>query len=150
MSERRYNACNDTSIILYFYSMPYADVLLLVGRVLFGGFFVMNGLNHFMKIGMMKGYAQSKKVPMPGAAVAVSGLLLLIGGIGMLFGVWVPWAVLAIVLFFVPVSFMMHNFWAIPDPQQKMMEQVNFMKNMALFGAALMMLAIGEPWPYSL
>ncbi len=128
----------------------YTEILFLVGRVLFGGYFVMMGLNHYMKTGMLGGYAQSKGVPMPAFAVMGSGLLLLAGGLGVLLGAYVPWAVAALALFLVPVSFKMHAFWAIPDPMARMGDQVNFMKNMALLGAALMLLMIPGPWPFSL
>jgi hypothetical protein len=47
-------------------------------------------------------------------------------------------------------SFFMHNFWAIQEPQAKMMEMVNFMKNMGLLGLVLMTIAIPRPWPMSL
>lgn len=125
------------------------SILFLIGRILFGGYFVMSGLNHFMKLGMLTGYTSSKGVPSPKLAVMVTGLLLLAGGLGMLLGVYTQWAVLALVLFFIPVSFKMHNFWTVSDPQAKMMEMVHFMKNMGLLGAALMTLAITD-WPYSL
>ena len=128
----------------------YTEILFLVGRVLFGGYFVMMGLNHFMKNGMLTGYAQSKNVPMAKLAVMGSGLLLLAGGLGVLLGGYVQWAVAALALFLVPVSFKMHAFWAIPDPMARMGDQVNFMKNMALLGAALMLLTIPGPWPFSL
>jgi putative oxidoreductase len=42
---------------------------LLVGRTLFGAFFIMSGLNHFQNLAMMSGYAQSKNVPSPRLAV---------------------------------------------------------------------------------
>lgn len=109
----------------------------------------MSGINHFMKLGMMSGYAASKGVPSSKLAVMVTGLLLILGGLGMLLGVYTQWAVLALALFFIPVTFKMHNFWSMKDPQMKMMEMVNFMKNMALLGAALMTLGITN-WPYSL
>ncbi|OGZ01664.1 MAG: DoxX family protein [Candidatus Liptonbacteria bacterium RIFCSPLOWO2_12_FULL_60_15] len=128
----------------------YTEILFLVGRVLFGGYFVMMGLNHFMKNGMLTGYARSKNVPMAKLAVMGSGLLLLAGGLGVLLGGYVQWAVAALALFLVPVSFTMHAFWAIPDPMARMGDQVNFMKNMALLGAALMLLTIPGPWPFSL
>ena len=43
----------------------------------------------------------------------------------------------------------MHNFWAITNPNQRLMEMTNFMKNMALLGSALMLVAVPQPWPYS-
>jgi uncharacterized membrane protein YphA (DoxX/SURF4 family) len=52
--------------------------------------------------------------------------------------------------FLVPVAFIMHNFWAVQDPQMKMVEMVNFTKNLALAASALMFLAIPQPWPFSL
>jgi putative oxidoreductase len=47
------------------------------------------------------------------------------------------------------VSFPIHNFWAVQEPQAKMTEMVNFMKNMALLGFVLMTVAIPRPWPMS-
>ena len=109
----------------------------------------MNGLNHFMKMGMMKNYASSKGVPVAGLAVGVTGLMILLGGLGILLGVYVQFSVLLLVIFLIFVTFKMHNFWAITEPNMKMMETVNFYKNMALLGAVLMILFIPLPWVYS-
>ena len=43
--------------------------LFVLGRILLGGYFIMSGFNHFKNLGMLTGYAQSKGVPMPKAAV---------------------------------------------------------------------------------
>lgn len=125
-------------------------ILFLVGRVLFGGYFIMNGFNHFRKIGMMKGYASSKGVPMAGLAVSVTGLMILLGGLGMILGLYIKFSVLLLAIFLIFVTFKMHNFWAVTDPNMKMMEMVNFYKNMALLGAVLMILFIPSPWAYSI
>lgn len=45
---------------------------------------------------------------------------------------------------------MMHRFWDVEDQAAKMGEMVNFTKNMALIGSALMFLAVPQPWPFSL
>lgn len=110
----------------------------------------MMGMNHFMKSGMMAQYAASKGVPSAKSAVMVSGALLILGGLGIVLGVYVGLAVSALLLFLVPVSFKMHNFWTIQDPQQKMTEMTNFLKNMAFAGAALMILSIPAPWAFSI
>ena len=39
------------------------EYLFLLGRILYGGFFVLGGLNHFMHLGMMSGFVASKGVP---------------------------------------------------------------------------------------
>lgn len=125
------------------------EILFIIGRLLYGGFFILNSLNHFMKLEMMSQYASSKKVPYPKYAVVVSGLMILLGGLGIVLGVYVQYAVLLLVLFLLVVSVTMHNFWAVQDPMQKQMEMVQFLKNMALLGAALMFLTIPS-WELSL
>jgi uncharacterized membrane protein YphA (DoxX/SURF4 family) len=129
--------------------MPYTDELFLIGRILLGGYFLKSGIAHFTHRAAMTGYAQSKGVPSPALAVAVSGALLLVGGAGVLLGSYVPWAVLALVLFFVPVTFLMHAYWKDTDPMTEMGNQVNFWKNVALLGAVLCLLAIPMPWPFA-
>jgi putative oxidoreductase len=47
-------------------------------------------------------------------------------------------------------TFPMHNFWAVSDPQMQQADMINFLKNTALVGALLMLLAIPQPWPFSL
>jgi len=126
------------------------DYLFIIGRVIFAGYFIFNGINHFVNIKMMSGYSKSKGVPVPSVAVSITGLLLLAGGLSILLGVHPRIGLALIFVFLVPVSFMMHNFWAIKDPQAKMTEMINFLKNMALVGAVFMMLFIPRPWPFHL
>src|SRR5262245_29592053 len=120
----------------------------LVGRLILASYFLYNGVNHFLNVGFMAQYAAAKGVPTPAVAVLCAGVLLLIGGITFLFGIYPRVGVAAITLFFVAVTPIMHNFWAV-DPQQAMGDMINFTKNFALLGATLMLLAIPEPWPFS-
>jgi putative oxidoreductase len=126
------------------------DTAFLIGRIIVGAYYLYNAFNHFTHIPMMAGHAGSKGVPMPKAAIIASGLLLLIGGTSILLGCRPEIGVIAIVLFLVPVTVMMHNFWADTDPMQKMNNTINFAKNVALLGSALMYLGVPRPWPYSL
>ncbi len=116
-------------------------IVLYLGRIFFGGFFVFNGFNHFKMLDMMSGYAKSKGAPLPKLSVAVSGLLLLVGGVSVLFNVLPSIGLAALVLFLIPVTFIMHAFWKVQDPTAKMHEMVNFTKNVALLGAVLILLA---------
>jgi uncharacterized membrane protein YphA (DoxX/SURF4 family) len=121
----------------------------LIGRLIFGAYFVFNGLNHLFLNAQMAQYAAAKGVPAPALAVAVSGLLILFGGLSILLG-WRPeLGVIAIVVFLIGVSFPMHNFWAEPEPARTN-DMVHFLKNMAMIGATLMLVAIPQPWPYSI
>lgn len=109
----------------------------------------MNGFNHLKNLQNMAGYAASKKVPSPKSGVVISGLMILLGGLGVLMGVYVEIALWLIAIFLIVVTPMMHNFWAVPT-DQKMSEQINFMKNMALLGATLMMLSLPDVWVWTL
>ena len=125
------------------------DIAFLIGRILFGGFFIMNGINHFTKSGMLAGYPSSRNFPGGKTAVMIGGIVILLGGFGILLGVLVEWAIALLVIFLLAASFGVHHFWSDTDPMMKMSEMTNFMKNMALIGAALMMLMI-ESWPYAI
>ena len=54
-----------------------------------------------------------------------------------------------IVGFLLGVSPVMHNFWRDEDPNERMHDMTDFMKNMALLGGALALTAVEEPWPAS-
>jgi putative oxidoreductase len=124
--------------------------LFLLGRMLFGGFFTYYGVNHFLNLAAMTEYAAAKGVPAPELAVLFSGALIVAGGLSVLFGVWPQIGAACLGLFLIVVTPVMHNFWDIGDPGQRMIEMGNFMKNMALLGGVLMMMGVPRPWPYSL
>jgi putative oxidoreductase len=126
------------------------NIVFLIGRIIVGGFFLMNGFNHFARLNMMAGYAKSKGTPAPALAVSGSGVLLLLGGASLLLGYHPTIGAILLAIFLLGVSPPMHNFWAVQDPQAKMAEMVNFLKNMALLGFVLMTVAIPRPWPLSL
>jgi uncharacterized membrane protein YphA (DoxX/SURF4 family) len=110
----------------------------------------MNGFNHFAKLKMMSGYAKSKGTFAPSLSVGGTGVILLLGGASLLLGYHPTIGAALLVVFLLGVSFSIHNFWAIQEPQAKVMEMVNFMKNMGLLGLVLMTVAIPRPWPMSL
>lgn len=125
-------------------------LLLTIGRIILGGYFIYNGVDHFIGFGMMTQYAKMKGVPFPAIAQGMTGLMLLLGGLSIVFGIYPSVGIVLLVAFLVPVSLMMHDFWKLEDPQLRMAEKINFMKNMALVGALLMLLAIPSPWPLRL
>ena len=126
------------------------NAILLVGRIVFGGYFIYNGVNHFIGFGTMTHYVKIKGVPLPAIAQALTGLMLILGGFSIMSGAYPIVGIALLVAFLVPVSLMMHNFWKIEDPKMRMADRNSFARNMALLGAILMFLAIPSPWPLSL
>jgi uncharacterized membrane protein YphA (DoxX/SURF4 family) len=123
--------------------------LFLIGRAIFGGFFAYNGLNHFQQSKGMGQYAAAKGVPAAERAVQATGALLLAGGLSVMAGIKPRQGLAAIIAFLVPVTLQMHRFWEEQNPQTRQTEMIQFMKNMALVGAALTMMQIEQPWPAS-
>ena len=121
----------------------------LIGRVMFGGYFIMSGINHFKQQKQLSQYAASKKVPKPELAVKTTGAMLIVGGTSILLGITPKLGTSAVVGFLAGVSPVMHNFWSMQDPQQRMNEMINFTKNLALIGGAIALMAVEEPWPAS-
>ena len=125
------------------------DTLLLIGRLLFGGLFLYNGVNHFLNRAAMTGYAGFKGVPLPGPSIVLSGLWLVIAGLSVMLGLRPEVGLVMIVLFLAGVTPVMHNFWAATDPNARLGDVINVQKNVALAGAALMLLSLMRPWAYS-
>ena len=123
----------------------------LIGRIFFSMIFIMSGVGHLMKLEETAGYAQSKGIPAPKAAAALSGAVILIGGVLVLVG-WTRFIGAGLLFFFlVPTAFLMHPFWKETDPTAKQNEMAHFLKVIGLAGAALLIAYYGGGWwPMSL
>ncbi len=121
----------------------------LLGRLLFGGFFLYSGINHFKQRQSMTQYAGSKKVPLPDLAVTATGAAMILGGASIILGVKPKVGALAVAGFLAGVSPIMHDFWNHEDANQRMADMINFSKNLALLGAALTLVGVEEPWEAS-
>ena len=86
-------------------------IVTLIGRVIFGLYFAYSGFNHFKNAPMLIGCAASKKIPSPKLAIYGSGALLLLGGLGIAFDIYWQIAVLFIIIFLVPTTLLIHDFW---------------------------------------
>ena len=118
------------------------NTVLIIGRVLFALIFLASGANHLTKLEAMTGYAQYKKVPAAKLAVVVSGLMILVGGLYILFGVYADLGALLIAIFLIPTAFLMHAFWKETDATAKQNEQIAFMKDISMAGAALIIFVL--------
>lgn len=115
------------------------DIVFLVGRVLLAAIFLLSAIGHLTQADGMAQYAEAKGVPAAKAGVIGSGVIALLAAISLIFGIWTDVGALLLIVFLVPVSLMMHAFWKVEEPQAKQGEQINFNKNLALIGAALIL-----------
>src|SRR5262245_66611203 len=116
------------------------SLLILIGRILFVVLFLMSSVGHLTQTAGMAAYAESKKVPMARIAVLVTGVMLAVGGLMVLLGIWADLGALILFLFLLPTAILMHGFWR-DTGEARQMEQVQFLKDLALAGACLMLFA---------
>jgi putative oxidoreductase len=115
--------------------------VVVLGRFFFALIFLMAGANHFNK--QTIGYAASQGVPLASIAVPLSGVVAIAGGLSILLGYRAKLGAWLIVLFLVPVSFMMHKFWTVTDPMMAQIQMILFMKNISMLGGALLISQFG-------
>jgi putative oxidoreductase len=118
------------------------DTLLVIGRVLFALLFLGSAMGHLTKIEAMTQYAQYRKLPAAKAGVIVSGVVLALGALSVVLGVFGDLGALALAAFLIVAAFVFHAFWKESDPQAGATEQANFMKNIALVGASIVLFAL--------
>jgi putative oxidoreductase len=117
------------------------NVVVLIGRILFALIFVTSGFGHFKQETIS--HAQDHGVPMAGFLVPAAGVLAIVSGVLIMIGYQTQFAAWGIVLFLIPITFTMHNFWAIEDPMQRMTQHIMFMKNISILGGALLIAYFG-------
>ena len=118
--------------------MKYA---VLAGRQLFSAIFIIASARHFSP--QTIDAAAAHGVPLPGLLVPLSGIIALLGGLSVLLGFQTRLGAGLLIIFLVPVTLVMHNFWSVSDPMTLQIETANFMKNVTMLGGALVISYFG-------
>jgi putative oxidoreductase len=131
-----------------------AGLIMLAGRLLFGGFFVSVGLQgHIQQSPALEGYARSANFPAPGIAGWPTGVWLIIGALSVGLGIWPDLGALMIAAFATIAASYFHRYWAIEDEMQKMTQQQLFGRNVVIVAFCLFMFAtfaaLGEGLRYA-
>jgi putative oxidoreductase len=113
----------------------------LLGRILYSLVFLTT-VGHFKHPAIAHGEAAG--VPMASIMVPLSGVIAIAGALSIALGYKAKWGAWLIVLFLVPVTLTMHAFWKEPDAHTAAMQQVMFLKNVSMLGAALFMTQVGS------
>jgi putative oxidoreductase len=97
--------------------------------------------NHFAKQGIA--YAASQRVPLASIGVPLTGVISLVGSLSILLGYRAKIGAWLIALFLLVVTPMMHKFWGLTDPMMAQVQMIMFMKNLSMFGGALLITQFG-------
>ena len=115
--------------------------LVALGRLFYSLIFVVAGFGHFTHQEIA--YAAAQGIPFAGVLVPASGVMAIVGGLSILLGFHGKLGAWLLVLFLVPVTFTMHNFWAVKDPMMQQIQMAMFLKNFSMLGSALFFTQIG-------
>ena len=118
------------------------DLVDLVGRLLFAVLFLINGWGHVTQREVMVGVGTAIGAPRPELSVPLTGAVMLVSGVLIALGVWADLGALLLVLFLPYAAFLAHAYWKESDPGMRAAQQAQFWKNIALTGAALVLLAM--------
>lgn len=114
----------------------------LVGRVLLVLLFLDAAFGKFTGFGGTVGYIGSKNLPMPEVLAGAALVVELVAALLIVVGWKTRWAAAALIVFTLIATFTFHNYWAMPAAQQ-MIQKLMFLKNIAITGGLLLLIAFG-------
>ena len=115
--------------------------VVLTGRFLYSLIFLLTIVHHFSPGAIS--IVASAGVPAANYLVPISGILAVLGAFSIMVGYKAKIGAWLIVIFLVPVTFIMHPFWREADLFQAEMQLAMFAKNISLLGAALIICYFG-------
>jgi len=118
------------------------DTLALIGRILIAYLFIPAGFGKLMGFGGTVGYITSAGLPLPEVAAVIAIIVELGLGIALLLGFKTRWTAIVMAIFTVATALFFHKYWSAPEAM-KMMQQINFNKNIAIAGGLLAFAAFG-------
>lgn len=112
----------------------------LFGRLLYAGTLLYMAIDGFRHNAKRVEIARDRGVPLPELMVPLATGLLLVATLGLLLWAWPVVAALLVVVFFVATTPAIHPFWEL-DGKERNDNKINFLKNVALLGGAIVFLA---------
>ena len=118
------------------------NAMALAGRVLLALVFLLSGIGKLRGFDGTMAYISSVGLPLAGVLAALALALEIVAGVALILGYRTRWAALALAAFTLVAAFLFHNFWSMPE-QAQVLQQIMFLKNLAIAGGLLMVAAYG-------
>ena len=133
-------------------------VITVVGRVMLATIFLMSAVgNKIPNFNDVAGYMASEGIPMPQVMLVGAILFLIVGSLSLMVGFKTRIGASLLLVFLALATYFFHDFWTQPagamwvlstNSEVKMpvqqIEMISFMKNLALMGAMLFIMANGS------
>ena len=120
----------------------YESLAMFAGRIFLALIFVVSGIGKITGYAGTAAYMTSKGLPLVDILLPLTILIELGGGLLLALGWKARWAAAALLLFLIPTTLIFHQFWGL-EPKLAQMQKIHFLKNVAIMGGMMMVLAIG-------
>lgn len=119
------------------------SIALLIARSLFAVLFIVSGLSKFIDWDQTSQFMASKGMVAIPFFQASAGILELVGGLALLVGFQTRLVAFALFLFLIPTTTIFHDFWNSTTPEEEILQQMHFLKNLAIMGGLLALVTAG-------
>jgi putative oxidoreductase len=117
-------------------SIQIAGALLILGRILLGGLFLVAGIRHFFLLPMLSDVMAARGVPAAKWAVIAGSIFQIVVGAMLMAGIAVALSALGLAAFTIAASFLFLNYWDMQGAERE--NAKNFLlSNMAILGGLL-------------
>ena len=113
------------------------NVISLIARILLSALFIWSAFNKIMNPAGTQQYMTANGLPLVGLLYLATVAVELGGGLSVLLGYKVRWGAIALAIFLIPATLIFHTNFA------DRMQQIMFMKNLAILGGLLMIIQYG-------
>lgn len=120
-----------------------SSILNVLGRIFLVTIFFLSAVgNKIPNFGAVAGVMEKAGVPAPKFMLVGAIVFLIVGSLSVLVGYKAKFGALLLFVFLALAAYFFHNFWAL-EGQAAQTQQIQFLKNLALMGAMLMIMANG-------
>lgn len=82
-------------------------------------------------------------LPYSNILIIIAGTIELLGGLLILLGIYVRFGAFLLLIFLIPATLVFHHFWYL-EGDERLLQSIMFLKNLAIFGGLLLVLAFGK------
>ena len=115
-------------------------MLKTLGHLFLSSIFIVGGADAFMKPGGRVTKVSDAGIAQPHSAVLLNGAAMVVGGTALALDFFPKLAALGLIAALVPTTLVGHAFWKETDAMSIKNQQTQFMKNLSLIGALLLVL----------
>jgi putative oxidoreductase len=120
-------------------------IITVIGRIMLSTIFLMSAVgNKIPNFSQVAGYMASEGVPAAKLLLVGAIVFLIAGSLSVIFGFKARVGAILLLIFLLLATYFFHDFWTFEDAAEKQQQMIQFMKNMALMGAMLFIIANGS------